>query len=164
MRERCLMQAGGSFSLRRLCDGHTTETKELVWDPLMKEPITVQANSFSQSTVSFHSLRDLDEAGRQLARLLWPMTTNFPTFDCFYIDTLGSAFAMQITINKNHGAIEYFDEMLGDSKPDTSTAPCLSCRKIWLRATKHKNLLVLSAAKRANQLPVLMLAQGLSNV
>jgi hypothetical protein len=71
-------------------------------------------------------LRNLDEGGRQLARLLWPTTTNFPTFYCFYIDTLGSAWPMQMTINKNHvlknigalNATEYFDQMLGDSKPD----------------------------------------------
>jgi hypothetical protein len=63
--------------------------------------------------------------GLQAGRLLWPTTTNFPTFDCFYIDENGGAWPMQMTISttqglKNSGrlnVIQYFDKMLGKSKP-----------------------------------------------
>jgi hypothetical protein len=94
------LQAGGTVSLRRLCNGHTTETKELVVPMLTKEPITVGTNSMTETTVSFLSLRDLDESGLQLARLLRPTTTNFPTFDCVYIDETGNAWPTQMAIVK----------------------------------------------------------------
>jgi hypothetical protein len=84
------LKAGGTFSLRRLCNDHMTKTKELVVPMLTKEPVTVETKSLTETTVYFLSLRNLDEVGLQLARLLWPTTTNFPTFDSSYIDETGN--------------------------------------------------------------------------
>lgn len=36
-------------------------------------------------------------------RLLWPTTTNFPTFDAFYFHKAGDVYALQMTIAVNHG-------------------------------------------------------------
>jgi len=120
------LQAGGTFSMRRLSIGLTNETIQLVVPPLIKEPVIVETNSLSEAVVPFATLRELNESGRQLARILWPMSPNFPTFDCFYIDENGKAWSMQMTIAKSHdlknsgamNVIQYFDKMLGTSKPD----------------------------------------------
>jgi hypothetical protein len=121
-----MLQNGGNFSMWRLNGGDTTETKELVMPPIAMEPIIVETNTLSKATVSFVSLRDLDERGLQVGRLLWPTTTNVPTFNCFYIDETGDAWpTMQMTISTTHGlknsgglnVIQYFDKMLGTSKP-----------------------------------------------
>jgi hypothetical protein len=120
-----MLQNGGTFSMRRLNGGDTTETKELVVPKIAMEPIIVETNTLSEATVSFVSLRDLDEKGLQVGRLLWPTTTNFPTFDCFYIDESGDAWPMQMTTSTTHGlknsgglnVIQYFDKMLAKSKP-----------------------------------------------
>jgi hypothetical protein len=65
--------------MRRLNCGDATETKELVVPTIAMEPIIVETNTLSEATVSFVSLRDLDEKGLQVGRLLWPATTIFPT-------------------------------------------------------------------------------------
>jgi hypothetical protein len=119
------LQSGGTFFLRRLCVGRTTETKDLVVPPLVNLPIVVETNSLTEATVPFDSLRHLDATtGKQPARLLWPTTTNFPTFGCFYIDENGFPWPMQMTIAKPHGlknsgavnVIKYFDKMLQTCK------------------------------------------------
>ena len=112
--------------MRCLCEGQTTQTKELDWERLTTAPVVVECNKLSASSVPFSSLRELDpRTKKQSARLLWPTTTNFPTFDCFYMDDTGNPWPLQMTISRNHGlkisggtnTIQYFDKMLGASKP-----------------------------------------------
>lgn len=71
-----------------------------------------------------------DGTGAFSATLLWPTTTNFPTFDCFYFHTDGKVYALQMTIAvihdlKNSGACnakKHFDGLLGWGEPSTYPA------------------------------------------
>ena len=87
------------------------------------DPIVVEGNSLSAVDCDQCRVHD----GKP--RLLWPTTTNFPTFDCFYFQKDGSVYLMQMTIAKDHPlknsgakkAKDFFDAMLGEDKPEKYT-------------------------------------------
>jgi hypothetical protein len=117
-------QAGGNFVARSLDGG---ESKTICIPRLNTEPVVVECNTLSEKNIPYSLVRvvDPDNAGKFLPRLLWPITTNFPTFDCFYFHTNGEVFNLQMTIApihvlKNSGAfnaIKFLDKMYGHNKP-----------------------------------------------
>lgn len=116
-------QEGGKFTMRCL-DG-TNRTEEISVPRLTTDPVVVETNKLVSALVSYISVRVSTSPGVWSPRLLWPTTTNFPTFDCFYFHTDGSVFPLQMTIAtihvlKNSGASnakKYFDGMFGAGKP-----------------------------------------------
>ena len=125
------LQAGGTFSLRSLGKGaNASKSKQILIKDLNKrDPVVIETNKLTKTSVPFDALCVVDEdSNTRLPCLLWPTTTNFPTFDCFFIDEAGHPFLLQMTIAKSHplkysGAINatnYFDEML--SNPILPTA------------------------------------------
>jgi hypothetical protein len=113
-------QAGGDFTARSLDGG---ESKTICIPRLNTEPVVVECNTLSEQNVPYSAVRvvDPDNAGNFLPRLLWPTTTNFPTFDCFYFHTNGEVFNLQMTIAlihelENSGASntkKFLDKMYG---------------------------------------------------
>merc|ERR1712032_821866 len=73
----------------------------------------------------YNNVRISDCNGSYIATLLWPTTTNFPAFDCFYFHTDGKVYPLQMTIAnihvlKNSGAFnakKYLDGLSGLMKP-----------------------------------------------
>jgi hypothetical protein len=118
------IQAGGDFAARSLDAG---ASKTICIPRLNEEPVVVECNTLSEKVVPYSQIRVIDpgNTGKFLPRLLWPTTTNFPTFDCLYFHTNGEVFPLQITIATNHplknsGAAnvkQFLDKMYGSSKP-----------------------------------------------
>ena len=114
------LQGGGEFTLRRL-EGAATKVVVLVLKAMKTDPIEIESNKLTTAGVDYHQLRVKD--GNPL--LLWPTTTNFPTFDCFYFHQNGTVYLLQMTISKNHplknsgakNAKDFFDKMFGEAKP-----------------------------------------------
>ena len=136
-----------------------TETKELVLPQIALDPIEVETNYLSEESVPFDLLRQSDvESNQLLPCLLWPSTTNFPTFDCFYIDQQGIPWPLQMTIAqkhdlKNSGAlntIEHFDKMLGESKQGKHASAFVVPKKDAQKFKEQdfKGPLIISAKKR----------------
>jgi hypothetical protein len=120
------LQAGGTFHMRNFND-NTSSSLNI---PPMGVPVVIETNKVSTASVPASAVRVSDGAGGFLATLLWPTTTNFPTFDCFYFHTDGSIYSLQMTIAmvhdlKNSGAYNaktYFDKLLGSRKTPTYPA------------------------------------------
>jgi len=117
------IQDGCTLSMRSLIDG---AIKQVVVPAINSDPVTVESNDLTTSILPHDSVRVAGAVrGQFLPRLLWPTTTNFPTFDCFYFHTNGDVFPLQMTIAKAHvlknsgasKAKKYSDKMLGNSKP-----------------------------------------------
>lgn len=93
--------AGGDFTLTSLKDGQTRSVSV----PALPQPVVVECNTLSLSlnTVPLKHMRkkSADEE-RWQASLLWSTTTNFPTFDSFYLHTDGEVYALQMTIFSDH--------------------------------------------------------------
>jgi hypothetical protein len=91
--------AGGAF---RLVGLQGQEPQTLVVPPL-PGPTVLECNTLSTDTVPLNTLRnEQDKHGSWSPILLWPRSTNFPTFDAFYFHTTGDAYALQATISKTH--------------------------------------------------------------
>ena len=123
------MQAGCIFDMRSLDDDTTVKT--LCIPPFSSDPVVVENNDLTETIVPYDAVRVSEpESGQFSTRLLWPTTTNFPTFDCFYFHTTGEAFPLQMTIARVHDlknsgsakAKHYFDGMLGANKPTKYSA------------------------------------------
>ena len=117
------IQEGCTLSLRSLDNG---TVKEVSVPAIGADPVVVESNDLTESIVPYESVRVSGTVdGQFLARILWPTTTNFPTFDCFYFHTTGEVLPLQMTIAKEHNlknsgafkAKRYFDGMLGANKP-----------------------------------------------
>mmetsp|Transcript_21074 Transcript_21074/g.58371 ORF Transcript_21074/g.58371 Transcript_21074/m.58371 type:complete len:541 (+) Transcript_21074:42-1664(+) len=114
------LQAGGTFTLRNLSD-KTSLTLNI---PAMGSPVVIETNKVTTGNAPPSTVRVSDGNGGFVATLLWPTTTNFPTFDCFYFHTDGKVYALQMTIAmihdlKNSGADNakvYFDKLLRSGK------------------------------------------------
>lgn len=118
------IQEGRTLSLRSL---DNDSVKQVSVPAIGTDPVVVESNNLTKSIVPYESVRISGAVdGQFLSRILWPTTTNFPTFDCFYFHTNGDIFPLQMTIAKKHdlknsGASktkQYFDNMLGNEKPD----------------------------------------------
>ena len=117
------LQEGGTFTMRCL-DG-TNKMTTVSIPRLTLPPVLVETNKLTAALVSYNEVRVPDSKGTFSPRLLWPTTTNSPTFDCFYFHTDGKVFPLQMTIAmihdlKNSGANnakKYFDKMFGKGKP-----------------------------------------------
>jgi len=111
------IQKGCTLSLRSLDDN---TVKVVIVPPIEAEPVVVENNNLTASIVPYHTVR-VRANEKFSARLLWPTTTNFPTFDCFYFHTTGEVFPLQMTIAKEHDlknsgaskAKKYLDGMFG---------------------------------------------------
>jgi hypothetical protein len=90
---------GGTFSLISLADGRTKSVSV----PVLDKPVVVECNKLSLRTVPLVDASNKCSDGKEWqARLLWPTTTNFPTFDAFYFHTDGEVYALQMTIASDH--------------------------------------------------------------
>jgi hypothetical protein len=67
------------------------------------ELVVVECNTLSPATVPLNSVhvKDDDDELWQ-AKVLWPLTSNFPTFDSFYFHTDGEVYPLQMTIATIH--------------------------------------------------------------
>ena len=93
--------AGGDLSLFSLKDGR----KKIISVPVLDKPVVVEwCNTLTPSTVPLDNVwkKKSDDEKEWLACLLWPTTTNFPTFDAFYFHTDGEVYALQMTISSHH--------------------------------------------------------------
>jgi len=125
------IQKGCTLSLRSLDDN---TVKVVIVPPIEAEPVVVENNNLTASIVPYDDVRTRGTFSDRLlwfttrkkfwARLVWPITTNFPTFDCFYFHTTGEVFPLQMTIAKEHDlknsgaskAKKYLDGMFGRSR------------------------------------------------
>ena len=139
------IQAGCTLDMRSLEDGRTV--KSLCIPPISSDPIIVENNDLTETTVPYDDVRISDPESEQFSnRLLWPTTTNFPTFDCFYFHTTGEVFPLQMTIArvhdlKNSGSAKtkrYFDGMLGSQRPKQYPAVFVVPTDIAAGFTKQK--------------------------
>jgi hypothetical protein len=120
------LQAGGTFTVRNLND-NTSFQLDI---PPMGVPVVIETNQVTTTNAPASAVRVSDGAGGFLATLLWPTTTNNPTFDCFYFHTDGKMYCLQMTIAKIHdlkngggyNAKTYFDKLLGSGKTPTYPA------------------------------------------
>jgi hypothetical protein len=120
------LQAGGTFTMRNLSDDTTSSLKI----PPLGDPVVIETNKVTISDAPAEKVRRADGKGGFLGTLLWPTTTNFPTFDCFYFHLDGKIYALQMTIAMNHdlknsgadNAKNYFDSVLGSQKTTTYPA------------------------------------------
>lgn len=95
------LQSGGRFTLRRL--GTTTEKVVNLVPISNKPPIVVQGNVLSEKLVPIKDVRVRSADEKEwIPCILWPTTTNFPTFDCFYFDSDGQIYCLQMTIAAKH--------------------------------------------------------------
>lgn len=102
--------AGGSFVLQSV-DGDEKATHTIEVPRINKEPVVVESNTLSTATVPLNSVHTPAENGTFVPNVLWPTTTNFPTFDAYYFDKDGDIYALQMTIAdthvlKNNGAFQ----------------------------------------------------------
>ena len=138
------IQQGGNFTLRSLTDGKVQDITLSI--PCIEAgPIVVEGNNLTTDLVSYDDVRVKD--GKAWSpRLLWPTTTNFPTFDCFYFHTGGEVYPLQMTIAevhvlKNSGANQariYFDGMFGGTNPDKHKAVFVVPKDIALHYKKQQ--------------------------
>eukprot|EP00978_Attheya_sp_CCMP212_P036792 scaffold169471_cov30-Attheya_sp.AAC.1 len=120
------LQAGGLFTVRSL-NGKPSFSLSV---PPMGAPVIIDTNTVSAANVPYNSVRVTDGTGSFTATLLWPTTTNFPTFDCFYFHTDGKVYPIKMTITQIHNlksqgafnAKKYFDGLLGLGKLSTYPA------------------------------------------
>jgi ABC-type dipeptide/oligopeptide/nickel transport system ATPase subunit len=114
------LQAGGTFTVRNLNDKPSFQLDI----PPMGEPVVIETNKVTTTNAPASAVLVSDGDGGFKATLLWPTTTNFPTFDCFYFHTDGKTYCLQMTIAKIHdlknggayNAKTYFDRLLGAGK------------------------------------------------
>ena len=139
------IQGGCTLDMRSLGDGKTVKT--LCIPPFSADPTIVESNDLTETIVPYDDVRVLDsESGQFSPRLLWPTTTNFPSFDCFYFHTTGEVFPLLMTIARVHdlqnsGAAKtkrYLDAMLGSHRPKQYPAVFVVPTDIAERFTKQK--------------------------
>lgn len=120
------LQAGGTFTLRSL-NGKASFSLNI---PSMGAPVVIETNNVTTANTPYNTVRVSDGTVAFSATLLWPTTTNFPTFDCFYFHVDGTVYSLQMTIAmihdlKNSGAYnakKYFDGLFGLGKPSKYAA------------------------------------------
>jgi hypothetical protein len=111
-----MLQNGGQFTLRQL-EGAATESVVVTFKRMTTDPIETESNNLTTAAVNYDEMRVVDGN----PRLLWPTTTNFPTFDCFYLHIDGTVYALQMTVSKTHPlknsgakrAKDFLDKMFG---------------------------------------------------
>jgi hypothetical protein len=99
-----MISGGGTFNIFSLEKGKELDSMEINIPSMHGEPVVVECNTLSPSTVpidSVHVKAD-DEDGSWQAKVMWPLTSNFPTFDCFYFHTDGEIYPLQMTIATIH--------------------------------------------------------------
>ena len=110
---------GGEFHVRNLEGGSNHE----IVVPEIPNPVVVECNTLD--TVAVNEVHKKATNGSWVPQLLWPPTTNFPTFDAYYFHTDGEVYALQMTIAlthqlKNSGAFQTKEYL---KKIETATAP-----------------------------------------
>ena len=97
------------------------------------EPVIVECNMLTSSTVCLDSILVKADDGSWQAKVLWPTTSNFSTFDCFYFHTDGEVYPLQMTIArkthdlKNNGAyqtMEYLKKINTCKRPYKAVFVC----------------------------------------
>jgi hypothetical protein len=126
------LQSGGRFTLRHL--GTSTEKVLNLVSISHKAPIVVQGNILSERLVPIEDVRVRSGGKEWIPCLLWPTTTHFPTFDCFYFDSDGQIYCLQMTTAAKHdlnksdasNAKKYMDKIYKKDENKTSKIPsCL---------------------------------------
>jgi hypothetical protein len=125
---------GGKFNITRLEPGEGPGSMEFTIPRMDYEPVVVECNTLTPSTVPLDSVHlKADDDDSWLAKVLWPVTRNFLTFDCFYFHTDGEVFPLQMTIAKtthdlkNNGAhqtMKYLDKIETCARPYKAVFIC----------------------------------------
>ena len=119
------LMAGGSFAMRPLTSDAGADTETVVLPSLQDENLVVmECNTLSNDTAPIDSVR-VKDGDQWTPKLLWPTTSNFPTFDAYYFAGNGDIYSLQMTIAKNHGlknngayqTKEYLDSIEASGKP-----------------------------------------------
>jgi hypothetical protein len=90
--------AGGNFSM----DGLQGQESRPMDIPIVSNPVVLECNAISNSTVPHELVRKKADDGSWVPIMLWPTTTNFPTFNAYHFDASGDVYALQMTINEKH--------------------------------------------------------------
>ena len=68
----------------------------------MGATVVIETNTFLTANMPHNRVRISNDNGLFVGDLLWPTTTNFPTFDCFYFAGDGKVYPLQMTLAKMH--------------------------------------------------------------
>ena len=93
---------GGIFHVRPLNGDKEKNGAYTIDVPEMSDPVVVESNTLSLATVPPKTVHLKAADNSWTPRLLWPTTTNFPTFDAYYFHTDGDVYALQMTISSKH--------------------------------------------------------------
>jgi hypothetical protein len=130
------ISGGGIFNIFSLETGKEQVSMEIKIPSMHGEPVVVECktNTLSPpSTVPLNSVHvKADDDDSWQAKVLWPLTSNFSTFDCFYFHTDGEIYRpLQMTIAqttiKNNGAyqtMEYLDKIDTCKRPYKAVFVC----------------------------------------
>jgi hypothetical protein len=92
---------GGTFKIPCLETGKGQETMELKIAPMGGAPVVAECNALTPSAVPLDSVGErADDDKSWKPKLLWPLTSNVPTFDCFYFHTDGEVFPLQMAVSR----------------------------------------------------------------
>jgi len=102
------MRAGGEFEIVEK-DSNSLSVEKLKIPPMLDDAVVVlPRNELSEQSLPLKELLQVDPAGgKYLPRLVWPKTTNFPTFDAFYLAENGEMYSFQMTIAQKNGVLNH---------------------------------------------------------
>ena len=138
-----VLQNEGSFPLRPLDVNSGSPAFNLVLAAMDDDQVVeVEGNELTKQLLPFQKLN------KAKPLLLWPTTTNFPSFDCFYFYDDDTVYCLQMTISldhdlKNSGAKTQSHTLtlyLVPRSPRT-TSRSLSCQRVRQPSTRSKSLL-----------------------
>jgi hypothetical protein len=142
------ISGGGTFNIFSLEKGKEQVSMEIEIPSMHGDPVVVECNTLSPSTVPLDSVHvkaddDDDDDDSWQAKVLWPLTSNFPTFDCFYFHTDGEIYPLQMTIAtihelRNTGAyqtMKYLEEIETCKRPYKAVFVC-PCEKYRIKRQK----------------------------
>ena len=88
----------------------TLTTVKTLTVPRLKDTavITMPNNELSTKTLPPEELLKEDsKTGKYEPRLVWPKTSNFPTFDAFYLDENGEMYSLQMTVAEENSNLSH---------------------------------------------------------
>jgi hypothetical protein len=127
------IRGGGTFEIVSLESTKKSEKLEITIPKMNGEPVIIACNTLTESTVELKSVHVKDGSSCYEPKFLWPLTTKFPTFDCFYFHTDGDVFPLQMTVAANthelkntgaHQTIEYLAKISTCKQPYKAVFVC----------------------------------------
>jgi hypothetical protein len=93
------IRGGGTFEIVSLESTQKADKLEITIPKMSSEPVTIACNTLTESTVALSLVHVIKDGSNSYEpKFLWPLTSNFPTFDCFYFHTDGDVFPFQMTV------------------------------------------------------------------